>query len=57
VHKSLQEIADKNGVDIDKTKHLSRSYRLDFGATDFEHMRSAGMKAHLRELLQSAQVW
>ncbi|KAJ1105885.1 hypothetical protein NDU88_003289 [Pleurodeles waltl] len=57
VHKSLQEVADKNGVDIDKMKHLSRSYRLDFGTTDFEHMRSAGMKAHLRELLQSAQVW
>ncbi|KAJ1117546.1 hypothetical protein NDU88_005745 [Pleurodeles waltl] len=57
VHKSLQEVADRNGIDLDKMKHLSRSYRLDFGATDFEHMRSAGMKAHLRELLQSAQVW
>ncbi|KAJ1177910.1 hypothetical protein NDU88_003162 [Pleurodeles waltl] len=57
VHKSLQEAADRNGVDIDKMKHLSRSYRLDFGTTDFEHMRSAGMKAHLRELLQSVQVW
>ncbi|KAJ1128471.1 hypothetical protein NDU88_006849 [Pleurodeles waltl] len=57
VHRRLQEIADKNGVEIDKTKHLSRSYRLDFGTTDFEHMRSAGMKTHLRELLQSAQVW
>ncbi|KAJ1092323.1 hypothetical protein NDU88_005434 [Pleurodeles waltl] len=57
VHRRLQEIADKNGAEIDKTKHLSRSYRLDFGTTDFEHMRSAGMKAHLRELLQSAQVW
>ncbi|KAJ1211130.1 hypothetical protein NDU88_006491 [Pleurodeles waltl] len=57
IHRRLQEIADKNGVEIDKTKHLSRSYRLDFGTTDFEHMRSAGMKTHLRELLQSAQVW
>ncbi|KAJ1180371.1 hypothetical protein NDU88_005592 [Pleurodeles waltl] len=31
--------------------------RLDFDSKDFEHMRSAGMKAHLKELLQSAQIW
>ncbi|KAJ1176373.1 hypothetical protein NDU88_001655 [Pleurodeles waltl] len=57
IHKKLQEIADRNEIDLGKTKHLSRSYRLDFETKDFEHMRSAGMKTHLKEILQSAQVW
>ncbi|KAJ1182383.1 hypothetical protein NDU88_007575 [Pleurodeles waltl] len=38
-------------------KHSKRSYRLDIEAKDFEDMRSTGMKAPLKELLQSAQVW
>ncbi|KAJ1099392.1 hypothetical protein NDU88_004493, partial [Pleurodeles waltl] len=39
------------------TKHLKRSYRLGFDSKDFDHMRSAGIKAHLKEILQSAQIW
>ncbi|KAJ1100018.1 hypothetical protein NDU88_005108 [Pleurodeles waltl] len=57
VHQRLANLADKYNIDIGNTKHLKRSYRLDFDSKDFEHMRSAGMKAHLRELLQSAQIW
>ncbi|KAJ1204065.1 hypothetical protein NDU88_007846 [Pleurodeles waltl] len=57
VHQRLANLADKYNIDIGNTKHLKRSYRLDFDSKDFEHMRSAGMKAHLRELLQSAQFW
>ncbi|KAJ1149345.1 hypothetical protein NDU88_002155 [Pleurodeles waltl] len=57
VHQRLANLADKYNIDIGNTKHLKRSYRLDFDSKDFEHMRSAGMKAHLKELLQSAQVW
>ncbi|KAJ1110476.1 hypothetical protein NDU88_007827 [Pleurodeles waltl] len=57
VHQRLSNLADKYNIDIGNTKHLKRSYRLDFDSKDFEHMRSAGMKAHLRELLQSAQIW
>ncbi|KAJ1218098.1 hypothetical protein NDU88_005683 [Pleurodeles waltl] len=53
VHQSLANLADKSNIDIGNTKHLKRSYRLDFDSKDFEHMRSAGMKAHLKELLQS----
>ncbi|KAJ1089609.1 hypothetical protein NDU88_002760 [Pleurodeles waltl] len=30
---------------------------LDFEPKDFEHMRTTGMKAHLKEILQIAQVW
>ncbi|KAJ1190953.1 hypothetical protein NDU88_000271 [Pleurodeles waltl] len=57
VHQRLANLADKYHIDIENTKHLKRSYRLDFDSKDFEHMRSAGMKAHLKEILQSAQVW
>ncbi|KAJ1115249.1 hypothetical protein NDU88_003475 [Pleurodeles waltl] len=57
VHQRLANLADKYNIDIGNTKHLKRSYRLDFDSKDFEHMRSAGMKAHLKELLQSAQIW
>ncbi|KAJ1096414.1 hypothetical protein NDU88_001556 [Pleurodeles waltl] len=57
IHQKLTELAEKHDIEIEKTKHLKQSYRLDFEAKDFEHMRSAGMKAHLKELLQSAQIW
>ncbi|KAJ1118186.1 hypothetical protein NDU88_006381 [Pleurodeles waltl] len=57
VHQKLAKLADKYNIDIENTKHLKRSYRLDFDSKDFEHMRSAGMKAHLKEILQSAQIW
>ncbi|KAJ1217590.1 hypothetical protein NDU88_005184 [Pleurodeles waltl] len=57
VHQKLANLADKYGIDLDNTKHLKRSYRLDFEPKDFEHMRSTGMKAHLKEILQSAHVW
>ncbi|KAJ1117736.1 hypothetical protein NDU88_005933 [Pleurodeles waltl] len=57
IHQRLANLADKYNIDIGNTKHLKRSYRLDFDSKGFEHMRSAGMKAHLRELLQNAQVW
>ncbi|KAJ1208198.1 hypothetical protein NDU88_003584 [Pleurodeles waltl] len=56
VHQRLANLADKYNIDIEHTKHLKRSDRLDFDSKDFEHMRSAGMKAHLKELLQSAQI-
>ncbi|KAJ1131227.1 hypothetical protein NDU88_009566, partial [Pleurodeles waltl] len=57
VHQKLADLAEKYCIEIEKTKHLKRSSRLDFETKDFEHMRSAGMKAHLKELLQSAQTW
>ncbi|KAJ1137507.1 hypothetical protein NDU88_003905 [Pleurodeles waltl] len=57
VHQRLANLADKYGIDLDNTKHLKRSYRLDFEPKDFDHMRSTGMKAHLKEILQRAQVW
>ncbi|KAJ1209545.1 hypothetical protein NDU88_004919 [Pleurodeles waltl] len=57
VHQRLANLAYKYGIDLDNTKHLKRSYRLDFEPKDFEHMKSTGMKAHLKEILQSAQVW
>ncbi|KAJ1101290.1 hypothetical protein NDU88_006362 [Pleurodeles waltl] len=57
VHQRLANLADKYDIDLDNTKHLKRSYRLDFEPKDFDHMRSTGMKAHLKEILQSAQVW
>ncbi|KAJ1117792.1 hypothetical protein NDU88_005988 [Pleurodeles waltl] len=57
VHQRLANLADKYNIDIENTKHLKRSYRLDFDSKDFEHMSSAGMKAHLKEILQSAQIW
>ncbi|KAJ1118346.1 hypothetical protein NDU88_006538 [Pleurodeles waltl] len=56
VHQRLANLADKYGIDLENNKHLKRSYRLDFEPKDFEHMRSTGMKAHLKEILQSAQV-
>ncbi|KAJ1208908.1 hypothetical protein NDU88_004291 [Pleurodeles waltl] len=56
VHQRLANAADKYGIDLDNTKHLKRSYRLDFEPKDFDHMRSTGMKAHLKEILQSAPV-
>ncbi|KAJ1143649.1 hypothetical protein NDU88_009954 [Pleurodeles waltl] len=57
VHQRLANLADKYGIDIESTKHLKRSYRLDFEPKDFDHMRSTGMKGHLKEILQSAQIW
>ncbi|KAJ1155763.1 hypothetical protein NDU88_008492 [Pleurodeles waltl] len=57
VHQKLANLADKYSIDLDNTKHLKSSYRLDFEPKDFDHMRSNGMKAHLKEILQSAQVW
>ncbi|KAJ1174293.1 hypothetical protein NDU88_006115 [Pleurodeles waltl] len=57
VHQRLANLADKYNIDIENTKHLKRSYRLDFDSKDFDHMRSAGIKAHLKEILQSAQIW
>ncbi|KAJ1180011.1 hypothetical protein NDU88_005239 [Pleurodeles waltl] len=57
VHQRLANLANKYNIDIGNSNHLKRSYRLDFDSKDFEHMSSAGMKAHLRELLQSAQIW
>ncbi|KAJ1097337.1 hypothetical protein NDU88_002461 [Pleurodeles waltl] len=57
VHQKLANLADKYNIDIENTKHLKRSYMLDFDSKDFKHMRSAGMKAHLKEILQSAQIW
>ncbi|KAJ1124581.1 hypothetical protein NDU88_003031 [Pleurodeles waltl] len=57
IHQKLAELAEKHDIEIEKTKNLKHSYRLDFEAKDFEHMRSAGMKAHLKELLRSAQIW
>ncbi|KAJ1140782.1 hypothetical protein NDU88_007120 [Pleurodeles waltl] len=57
VHQRLANLADKYSIDIESTKHLKRSYRLDFEPKDFEHMRSTGMKTHLKEILQSAQIW
>ncbi|KAJ1141257.1 hypothetical protein NDU88_007591 [Pleurodeles waltl] len=57
VHQRLANLADKYGTDLDNTKHLKRSYRLDLEPKDFDHMRSTGMKAHLKEILQSVQVW
>ncbi|KAJ1156535.1 hypothetical protein NDU88_009254 [Pleurodeles waltl] len=56
VPQRLANLADKYGIDLENTKHLKRSYRLDFEPKDFEHMRSTGMKAHLKEILQSAKV-
>ncbi|KAJ1166231.1 hypothetical protein NDU88_006639 [Pleurodeles waltl] len=49
VHQRLANLADMYGADLENTKHLKRSYRLDFEPKDFEHMRTAGMKAHLKE--------
>ncbi|KAJ1216998.1 hypothetical protein NDU88_004595 [Pleurodeles waltl] len=57
VHQRLANLADKYNIDIANTKHLKISYRLDFDSKDFEHMRSTGMKAHLKEILHSAQIW
>ncbi|KAJ1149914.1 hypothetical protein NDU88_002713 [Pleurodeles waltl] len=57
VHQRLANLADKYDIDIENTKHLKRSYRLDFDSKDFDHMRSTGKKAHLKEILQSAQIW
>ncbi|KAJ1097516.1 hypothetical protein NDU88_002634 [Pleurodeles waltl] len=57
VHQRLANLADKYGIDIEGTKHLKRSYRLDFESKDFDHMRSTGSKAHLKEILESAQIW
>ncbi|KAJ1139272.1 hypothetical protein NDU88_005647 [Pleurodeles waltl] len=57
VHQRLANLADKYGIDIESTKHLKRSYRLDFEPKDFENMRSTGMRAHHKEILQSAQIW
>ncbi|KAJ1178545.1 hypothetical protein NDU88_003790 [Pleurodeles waltl] len=57
IHHRLSNLADRYNIDIGNTKHLKRSYRLDFDSKDFEHMRSAGMKTHLKELVQSAQIW
>ncbi|KAJ1106348.1 hypothetical protein NDU88_003749 [Pleurodeles waltl] len=57
VRQKLADLAEKYGIEIEKTKHLKRGYRLDFETKDFEHMRFAVMKAHLQELLQSAQTW
>ncbi|KAJ1201394.1 hypothetical protein NDU88_005205 [Pleurodeles waltl] len=57
IHQRLADLTEKHNIEIDKTKHLKRSYSIDFEAKDFEHMRSAGMKMHLKELLQSAQLW
>ncbi|KAJ1190976.1 hypothetical protein NDU88_000293 [Pleurodeles waltl] len=57
VHQRFANLADKYGIDLDTTKHLKRSYRLDFEPKVFYHMRSTGMKAHLKEILQSAQIW
>ncbi|KAJ1100098.1 hypothetical protein NDU88_005187 [Pleurodeles waltl] len=57
IHQKLADLAEKLDIEIERTKHLQRSYRLDFEAKDFEHMRPAGMKAHLKELLQSEQIW
>ncbi|KAJ1106590.1 hypothetical protein NDU88_003991 [Pleurodeles waltl] len=57
VHQRLANLADKYNIDIENTKHLKRSYRLDFDSKDVDHMRSTGMKAHLKEILQSAQIW
>ncbi|KAJ1203912.1 hypothetical protein NDU88_007693 [Pleurodeles waltl] len=56
-HQRFADLAEKHDIEIGKTKHLKRSFRLDFEAKHFEHMRSAGMKANLKELLQSAQIW
>ncbi|KAJ1176340.1 hypothetical protein NDU88_001622 [Pleurodeles waltl] len=53
----LANLVNKYGIDIENTKHLKRSYRLDFDSKDFDHKRSTGMKAHLKEILQSAQIW
>ncbi|KAJ1192568.1 hypothetical protein NDU88_001875 [Pleurodeles waltl] len=39
VHQRLANLADKYNIDIGNTKHLKRSYRLDFDSKDFEHMR------------------
>ncbi|KAJ1143142.1 hypothetical protein NDU88_009453 [Pleurodeles waltl] len=57
MHQRLANLVDKYGIDLDTTKHLKRSYRLDFEPKEFDHMRSTGMKAHLKERLQSAQIW
>ncbi|KAJ1207902.1 hypothetical protein NDU88_003292 [Pleurodeles waltl] len=57
IHQWLADLAEKHDIEIEKMKHLKRIYRLDDEAKDLEHMRSAGMKAHLKELLQSAQIW
>ncbi|KAJ1206316.1 hypothetical protein NDU88_001723 [Pleurodeles waltl] len=57
VHQRLANLADKYNIDIANTKRLKRSYRLDFDSKDFEHMRSTGMKVHLKEILHSAQIW
>ncbi|KAJ1096088.1 hypothetical protein NDU88_001234 [Pleurodeles waltl] len=57
IHQKLAEVAEKHDIDLKVTKHLRQRYRLDFEAKYFENMRSAGMEAHLRDLLQSAQIW
>ncbi|KAJ1116727.1 hypothetical protein NDU88_004933 [Pleurodeles waltl] len=56
VHQRLANLVDKYGRDMESTKHLKRSYRLDFEPKDFDHMRSTRMKANLKEILQSAQI-
>ncbi|KAJ1198505.1 hypothetical protein NDU88_002346 [Pleurodeles waltl] len=57
VHQRLANLADKYNTEIENSKHLKRSYRLDFDSKDFDHMRSAGIQVHLKEILQSAQIW
>ncbi|KAJ1150011.1 hypothetical protein NDU88_002809 [Pleurodeles waltl] len=57
VHQRLTNLADKYGIDIENTKRLKRSERLDFEPKDFDHMISTGTKAHLKEILQNAHIW
>ncbi|KAJ1211302.1 hypothetical protein NDU88_006663 [Pleurodeles waltl] len=57
VHQKLADLAEKYDVEIEKTKDLKRSYRLEFDSKEFENMRIPGMKIHIRELLQNIQTW
>ncbi|KAJ1119466.1 hypothetical protein NDU88_007651 [Pleurodeles waltl] len=54
IHQKSADLIDKHDIEIEKTKHLKRSYRLDFEAKDFEDSRNEGASI---ELLQSAKIW
>ncbi|KAJ1140106.1 hypothetical protein NDU88_006466 [Pleurodeles waltl] len=54
IHQRLADLAEKHDIEIGKTKHLKRSYRLDFEAKDFEHMRFVeGLRPEIGQMIKS----
>ncbi|KAJ1200514.1 hypothetical protein NDU88_004338 [Pleurodeles waltl] len=54
IHQKLSELADNHDIEIEKAKHLKRSYRLDFEAKDFEHMRFVeGLRPEIGQMIKS----